>query len=305
MATQVDLGKIRPVWKGDWAASTAYEQNDMVKVGVDSYICTVAHTSGGTFADTNWDLLAVGAEIPSQTGNAGLFLQSDGTNLSWQAAESTGRFLGMELLGPYSGLSGTSYANSQFDAYTGSSGTWTRPAGCNSVLVYVTGGGGGAMGNGSDYRGGAGGGGGTAIKWISNVASSVSWTVGGGGNYSNSEGTHAGDGGTSSFGSYCSGYGGEGGQGGSSGQYGASGGGASGGDMNIPGGGVGFNHASSKDNDGGMSFWTQAGGVHYPNSNPASPHGKYGSGGGSARYIGDNWAKQRGGAGVIVVYKYS
>lgn len=83
MATQVDLGKIRPVWKGDWAASTAYEQNDMVKVGVDSYICTVAHTSGSTFADTNWDILALGAEIPSQTGNGGLVLKTDGTNMSW------------------------------------------------------------------------------------------------------------------------------------------------------------------------------------------------------------------------------
>jgi hypothetical protein len=83
MATQVDLGKIRPVWKGDWAASTAYEQNDMVKVGVDSYICTAAHTSGSTFADTNWDTLAVGAELPSQTGYAGKVLTTDGSTLSW------------------------------------------------------------------------------------------------------------------------------------------------------------------------------------------------------------------------------
>jgi len=83
MATQVDLGKIRPVWKGDWAASTAYEQNDMVKEGVDSYICTTAHTSGSTFADTNWDILALGAEIPAQSGNSGKVLKTDGTDLEW------------------------------------------------------------------------------------------------------------------------------------------------------------------------------------------------------------------------------
>jgi hypothetical protein len=83
MATQVDLGKIRPVWKGNWAASTAYEQNDMVKEGVDSYICIAAHTSGSTFADTNWDILALGAEIPAQTGYAGKALITDGTNMSW------------------------------------------------------------------------------------------------------------------------------------------------------------------------------------------------------------------------------
>jgi hypothetical protein len=85
MATQVDLGKIRPVWKGDWAASTAYEQNDMVKEGVDSYICTAAHTSGSTFSDTNWDILALGAEMPDQTGNAGEFLTTNGTSMTWAA----------------------------------------------------------------------------------------------------------------------------------------------------------------------------------------------------------------------------
>jgi hypothetical protein len=94
MATQVDLGKIRPVWKGDWAASTAYEQNDMVKVGVDSYICTAAHTSGSTFADTNWDILALGAELPAQSGNAGKVLVTDGTNLSWGQG---GKLIGVDV----------------------------------------------------------------------------------------------------------------------------------------------------------------------------------------------------------------
>jgi hypothetical protein len=93
MATQVDLGKIRPVWKGNWAASTAYEQNDMVKVGVDSYICTAAHTSGSTFADTNWDVLAVGAEMPSQSGHSGNFLTTDGSTLSWGTVSQTGRIV--------------------------------------------------------------------------------------------------------------------------------------------------------------------------------------------------------------------
>jgi hypothetical protein len=83
MATQVDLGKIRPVWKGDWAASTAYEQNDMVRHGVNSYICVTAHTSGSSFSDTNWHVIAYGSDIPAQAGNAGKALKTDGTNLSW------------------------------------------------------------------------------------------------------------------------------------------------------------------------------------------------------------------------------
>lgn len=83
MATQVDLGKIRPVWKGDWAASTAYEQNDMVKEGVHSYICTAAHTSGSTFTTTNWSLIAAGVEFPTQAGNTDKFLTTDGSTISW------------------------------------------------------------------------------------------------------------------------------------------------------------------------------------------------------------------------------
>jgi hypothetical protein len=84
MAT-IDLGKIKPVWKGDWAGSTAYEKNDMVLEGVNSYICTTAHTSSGTFSsDTaNWDIMAYGAELPAQSGNAGKSLVTDGTSLSW------------------------------------------------------------------------------------------------------------------------------------------------------------------------------------------------------------------------------
>ena len=84
MAT-IDLGKIKPVWKGDWAGSTAYEKNDMVLNGVNSYICTTAHTSSGTFSsDTaNWDVMAYGAELPAQSGQTGKALVTDGTNLSW------------------------------------------------------------------------------------------------------------------------------------------------------------------------------------------------------------------------------
>lgn len=85
MAT-IDLGKIKPVWKGTWAGSTAYEKNDMIAQGVNSYICTAAHTSdASTFSNdsANWDVMATGADIPEQSGNAGKVLQTDGSVLSW------------------------------------------------------------------------------------------------------------------------------------------------------------------------------------------------------------------------------
>lgn len=83
--TQIDLGKIKPIWKGDWATGTAYEKNDMVKHGVNSYIATAAHTAGATFAgdSASWDTMATGADIPPQSGNSGKALVTDGSTLSW------------------------------------------------------------------------------------------------------------------------------------------------------------------------------------------------------------------------------
>lgn len=84
MAT-VNLGRIRQVWRGTWATGTAYVKDDVVQEGVNSYICVNAHTAGATFAgdSANWNLMAQGAEIPSQSGQAGKALVTDGTNLSW------------------------------------------------------------------------------------------------------------------------------------------------------------------------------------------------------------------------------
>jgi len=53
---------------------------------VNSYICTTAHTSdASTFSNdsANWDTMATGANIPTQTGNSGKVLKTDGSSLSW------------------------------------------------------------------------------------------------------------------------------------------------------------------------------------------------------------------------------
>ena len=94
MAT-VDLGKLKPVWKGTWAGSTSYEKDDMVQEGVNSYICTTAHTSdASTFSNdsANWDIMATGAALASQTGNSGKFLTTDGTDTSWDVVNVAGGF---------------------------------------------------------------------------------------------------------------------------------------------------------------------------------------------------------------------
>jgi len=62
------LGRIKFVWKGDWAASTAYIADDVVKYGGNSFICVVNHTASSTFeADlsanpTKWQKMVGGVD---------------------------------------------------------------------------------------------------------------------------------------------------------------------------------------------------------------------------------------------------
>ena len=49
------LGRIKFVWKGNWAASTTYYIDDIVQLGGKTYICRVGHAS---VADFNTDLEA-------------------------------------------------------------------------------------------------------------------------------------------------------------------------------------------------------------------------------------------------------
>tara|TARA_B100000424_G_scaffold57887_1_gene41945 strand:+ start:111 stop:899 length:789 start_codon:yes stop_codon:yes gene_type:complete len=92
MAT-IDLGKIKLVWRGTYNNSTAYTVDDVVEYtdsGITStYICVAnstgnAPSSSGT-AHASWNYMAKGVAdpIPSQSGNAGKILETNGSALSF------------------------------------------------------------------------------------------------------------------------------------------------------------------------------------------------------------------------------
>jgi hypothetical protein len=63
-----NLGRLKFNWKGEWAGTTAYVKDDVVRKDANSYICLLAHTSGTWSTDlaaTKWELM-----IPGTTGSA-------------------------------------------------------------------------------------------------------------------------------------------------------------------------------------------------------------------------------------------
>ena len=180
-----------------------------------------------------------------------------------------------------------------------SSGTWTKPSWCRTIVVKVVGGGGGASGYSE-----SGGAGGYAEEVIQNPASSVSVTIGGAGG-STQYYAAAGNGGTSSFGSYCSASGGYGANR-NHGHTGGHGGIGSGGHVNVRGGG-GTGHtnlnASGSPAKGGGSYWGGGAGDRRDASNAKAGNGAPGSGGPGSR--GDTgWRGAPGESGLVVVYQY-
>ena len=92
MAT-IDLGKIKLVNRGTWSSSTTYTADDIVQYTdgnvTSTYICVVASSQGHTPSSSgtthaSWDFLARGQDqLPSQSGQSGKFLTTNGSALSF------------------------------------------------------------------------------------------------------------------------------------------------------------------------------------------------------------------------------
>ena len=122
---------------------------------------------------------AINALLPSQTGNSGEYLTTDGTNVSWTPITGGGLLRNPQLL-----TSGTSY---------------TTPANCTKIYVEIVGGGQGGSG-GFRFTEGAGGvAGGFCARFFTVTAStSYTYAIGAGGT-AGAQGFAGGDGGNTTF----------------------------------------------------------------------------------------------------------
>ena len=153
MAT-VNLGRIKPVFRGAYAGGTAYVVDDIVTHGNESFICIQAGTGNATSNASYWTKLAAkgsdGTDVGTTLTTQGDILYRDGSGLQRLAAGTSGHFLKTQGTGanPVWAESGgkivniafyentTEYSNSNNSSYvtaTNHSITYT-PSATNNIL---------------------------------------------------------------------------------------------------------------------------------------------------------------------------
>lgn len=254
---------------------------------------------------------ASAASTPAErtVGTNGQLLKADSTHtsgLGWQS-QGTGNGLDADTLdGSHASAFATSAALAlihglkSIQSFT-SSGTWTRPSGVKTVIIFAKGGGGGGGAYGVGTSGAGGGEGATAIKVLDvSAIASAAITVGAGG----SGGASPSAGSNSSFAANCVGSGGAAGS-----NYQpqpAQTGGT--GDFVIPGaaGQAGmYNPASPNIEIGGTGGGAGGGAASSPGGTPTA--GVKGGGGAGGSYMSTGPAANHGsagGAGFVVVIEF-
>ncbi len=89
MAT-INVGKLRVNWKGAYNNATAYEVNDAVSSGGNSYICILASTGNAVTNTTYWNVMAEGTTVLTTAGD---IMSHDGSNQIRVARGNAGQVL--------------------------------------------------------------------------------------------------------------------------------------------------------------------------------------------------------------------
>ena len=79
-----NLGRLKFNWRGEWAGTTAYVKDDVVRKDANSYICLLAHTSGTWSTDlaaTKWELMIPGATGSATTTDGDMVYNDSGTDV--------------------------------------------------------------------------------------------------------------------------------------------------------------------------------------------------------------------------------
>ena len=96
MAT-INLGRIKPVFRGAYAGGTAYVVDDIVTHGNESFICIQAGTGNATSNASYWTKLAAkgsdGTDVGTTLTTQGDILYRDGSGLQRLAAGTSGYYL--------------------------------------------------------------------------------------------------------------------------------------------------------------------------------------------------------------------
>ena len=77
------LGRLKFVWKGDWATSTAYIVDDVVKYGGNTFVCKFNHTSSATFesdltaSPVRWEKMVSGQDYKGTYANSTYYKVDD------------------------------------------------------------------------------------------------------------------------------------------------------------------------------------------------------------------------------------
>ena len=99
MAT-INLGRVKPVFRGAYNNSTAYVVDDIVTSSDETFICIAASTGNATSNATYWTKLAAkgtngtdGTDVGTVITTQGDILYRDGSGLARLAAGTSGQFL--------------------------------------------------------------------------------------------------------------------------------------------------------------------------------------------------------------------